>query len=395
MVARCASRSRRPTRRLSVAPDRPGVAARRLAVDAFVRIDRQRAYANLLVPKLLERSDLARRDRAFVTELVYGTTRMQRACDFLVDRFTVREPDREARAWLRLGAYQLAFTDVPSHAAVSATVEAAPRKMQGFINAVLRRVADAPVEWPSDAVRMSYPDWIFDRFVEDLGSRDAHDALEVMNERPQVTRRVDGYVQDLASQWVADLTEAEPGMRIFDAAAAPGGKATAIAEAGAFVAAGDRRPSRVSLLDTNRRRLQIENLAPLVADARKPPFRPQSFDRVLLDAPCSGLGALRRRPDARWRVDESDVDRLVIVQCELADGLVDLVRPGGLFIYSVCTLTRAETLTVDEYLETNHPDLIAVAPPRAPWMPLGRGALLLPQAAGTDGMYILKLRAPE
>ena len=293
-----------------------------------MRIDRQRAYANLLVPKLLERSDLARRDRAFVTELVYGTTRMQRACDFLVDRFTVREPDREARAWLRLGAYQLAFTDVPSHAAVSATVEAAPRKMQGFINAVLRRVADAPVEWPSDAVRMSYPDWIFDRLIEDLGSRDGNDALEVMNERPQVTRRVDGYVQDLASQWVADLTDAEAGMRVFDAAAAPGGKATAIAETGAFVAAGDRRPSRVSLLDTNRRRLQIDNLAPLVADARRPPFPPQTFDRVLLDAPCSGLGALRRRPDARWRVDESDVDRLVTVQCELADGLVDVGAPG-------------------------------------------------------------------
>jgi 16S rRNA (cytosine967-C5)-methyltransferase len=151
----------------------------------------------------------------------------------------------------------------------------------------------------------------------------------------------------------------------------------------------------VSLLDTNRRRLQIDNLAPLVADARRSPFRPQSFDRVLLDAPCSGLGALRRRPDARWRVDESDVDRLVTVQCELADGLVELVRPGGLFIYSVCTLTRAETLTVDEYIETKHPQLTAVAPPRSPWMRWGRGALLLPQAAGTDGMYILKLQAPE
>jgi 16S rRNA (cytosine967-C5)-methyltransferase len=374
---------------------RPGVAARQLAVDAFLRIDRQRAYANLLVPKLLERSDLSRRDRAFVTELVYGTTRMQRACDFLVDRFTVREPDREARAWLRLGAYQLAFTDVPAHAAVSATVEAAPRKMQGFINAVLRRVSEAPVDWPSDAVRLSYPDWIFDRVIDDLGPRDGHDALEVMNERPEVTRRDDGYVQDLASQWVAELTETQSGMRVFDAAAAPGGKATAMAEAGGFVAAGDRRVSRVSLLDTNRRRLQIDNLAPLVADGRKPPFAPATFDRVLLDAPCSGLGALRRRPDARWRVDESDVDRLVGVQCELVDGLVDVVRPGGLFVYSVCTLTRAETLTIDEYIETAHPQLVALPAPRAPWMPLGRGALLLPQAAGTDGMYILRLRAPE
>ena len=128
-----------------------------------------------------------------------------------------------------------------------------------------------------------------------------------------------------------------------------------MAETGGFVAAGDRRVSRVSLLDTNRRRLQIDNLAPLVADGRQPPFPPGTFDRVLLDAPCSGLGALRRRPDARWRVDESDIDRLVGVQCELVDGLVDVVRPGGMFVYSVCTLTRAETLMVDEYIETDAP----------------------------------------
>ncbi len=158
-------------------------------------------------------------------------------------------------------------------------------------------------------------------------------------------------------------------MRVFDAAAAPGGKATAIAEAGAFVVAGDRRPSRVSLLDTTDADLELDDLAPLVADARDHRSASATFDRVLLDAPCSGLGALRRRPDARWRVDESDVERLVSLQCELADGLVDLVRPGGLFIYSVCTLTRAETLGVDEYIETNHPELDRGRAPRAPWMP--------------------------
>jgi 16S rRNA (cytosine967-C5)-methyltransferase len=378
-----------------MAAESAGVATRRLAVDALVRIDRQRAYANLLLPKLLERSGLPQRDRAFVTELVYGVTRMQRACDFLVDRFTVREPDRQARAWLRLGAYQLVFTDVPAHAAVGATVEAAPRKMQGFINAILRRVADGPVEWPNDAVRLSYPDWIFERLVDDLGWRDALDALEAMNERPQVTRRTDGYVQDRASQWVAELTDVAAGQRVLDATAAPGGKATAMAAAGAFVVAGDRRPTRVALLDRNRRRLQLDNVAPVVADGRRPPFGPGAFDGVLLDAPCSGLGALRRRPDARWRVDESDVDRLSGVQCALVDGLVDLVRPGGLFVYSVCTLTRAETLGVDDYLETHHPHLVVAPAPRTPWMPHGRGALLLPQAAGTDGMYILRLRAPE
>jgi 16S rRNA (cytosine967-C5)-methyltransferase len=375
--------------------DRPGVAARRTAVDAFVRIDRQRAYANLLLPRLLDRSELTRRDRAFVTELVYGATRMQRACDFLVDRFTVREPDREARAWLRLGAYQLAFTDVPSHAAVSATVEAAPRKMQGFLNAVLRRVAEAPVEWPSDAVRLSYPDWILDRLAQDLGLGRALAALEAMNQRPNVTRRADGYIQDAASQWVADLVEPQKGSLVLDAAAAPGGKATAMVEAGAVVVAGDRRASRIRLVTDNRQKLDLDDLFPLVADGRCPPFASQTFDRVLLDAPCSGLGALRRRPDARWRVDEADVERLAELQRDLFDGLVPLVCPGGLLVYSVCTLTTDETVGIDRHLEAKHPELEPLPVPREPWEPLGRGALLLPQAADTDGMYILRLRVPE
>jgi 16S rRNA (cytosine967-C5)-methyltransferase len=371
---------------------RPGVAARRVAADALVRIDQQRAYANLLVPTLLERSDLSRRDRAFVTELVYGAMRMRRACDFLVDRFTVREPDREARAWLRLGAYQLHFTDVPAHAAVSATVEAAPRKMQGFVNAILRRVSEAPVDWPSEAVRLSYPDWIFHQLVDDLGQRDGLDAMTTMNERPTVTRRDDGYVQDLGSQWVADLVEAGPGERVLDVAAAPGGKSTAMAEKGAFVVAGDRRSSRVQLLDRNRRQLRLDRVAPLAADGRRPPFAPASFDRVLLDAPCSGLGALRRRPDARWRIDVADIERLTELQRELIDAAVPLLRAGGLLVYSVCTLTRAETIAIDEYVERTHPGLVAVDPPGPPWTPLGRGALLLPQTAGTDGMFVVRLR---
>jgi 16S rRNA (cytosine967-C5)-methyltransferase len=296
---------------------------------------------------------------------------------------------------LRLGAYQLAFTDVPAHAAVSATVEAAPRKIQGYLNAVLRRVAEAPTDWPSEGVRLSYPDWIIDRLAEDLGIDVATASLEAMNERPQVTRRADGYIQDLASQWVADLVEPAAGHLVFDAAAAPGGKATAMAEVGAVVVAGDRRPQRVGLLTENRTKLGLDNVLPLLADGVAPPFRPRTFDRVLLDAPCSGLGALRRRPDARWRVDASDVEHLGDVQRRLVDGLVGLVKPGGMFVYSVCTMTRAETVAIDEHLDRNHPWLAVLAPPGEPWEPTGRGAMLLPQAADTDGMYILRVRVPE
>lgn len=377
----------------------PGVDARRLAVDALVRIDEGGAYANLTLPPMLERSSLSDRDRAFVTELVYGTTRMRRACDWLVDRF-LPDPSRidpTARAWLRLGAFQLAFLDTPPHAAVGATVEAAPKKLKGLCNAVLRKVSSSlPVEWPSDGVRVSQPEWIVQLLTADLGAADAHAALEEMNRPASVTMRDDGYVQDLGSQWVAESVDAGPGELVLDMCAAPGGKATYLAGRGAAVVAADSRPSRVGLVARNAAALDLDahQLAPVAADGTRPPFRAGSFDKVLLDAPCSGLGALRRRPDARWRIEAGDVDQLADLQRRLLGSALDLVRPGGEVVYSVCTVTAAESLDVDRWVEAERPDVVALDPPGEPWRPLGRGALLLPQAAGTDGMYLLRLRVP-
>src|SRR5207248_436414 len=116
---------------------------------------------------------------------------------------------------------------------------------------------------------------------------------------------------------------------------------------------------------------------------------------VLVDAPCSGLGALRRRPDARWRIQEADVERLCHLQCELVDAAVELLTPGGALVYSVCTLTKSESLAVDDHLAARHPRLVPLAPPGEPWQPWGRGALLLPQTNGTDGMTILRLGSPS
>jgi 16S rRNA (cytosine967-C5)-methyltransferase len=365
--------------------------ARKVALDALVRIERDDAYANLALGALLDRSKLDSRDRGFVTELVYGVTRMRRACDFLIDRFALRELDIQTRNLLRLGAYQLHFLQTPPHAAVSATVDASPGRTRGLVNAILRRVADAPVEWPNDATRLSYPDWIVERLVADLGRDDALAALAAMNEAPEVTERPDGYVQDRASQWVAASVEGQAGVRVLDVCAAPGGKATGIAAAGATVVAADISSTRAGLVAANAQRLGVD-LPVIVADGRKPPFARASFDRVLVDAPCSGLGVLRRRPDARWRIDAAAVDRLAVLQRELLDAAISLVRPGGILIYSVCTLTNRETIAIDASLAAEHPELAALAPPGAPWRPHGRGALLLPQAAGSDGMAVLRLR---
>lgn len=368
-----------------------GSDARGLALDVLRRID-EGARANSALSDALDGSILDSRDRAFATELVYGTTRMARACDFLVERFVLRPLDPLTRATLRLGAYQLHFLHTPAHAAVSATVQIAPRRSRGLVNAVLRRVAGAPVSWPDTATRLSYPDWILERLVEDLGEADGLAALEAMNVAPTTTERPDGYTQDQASQWVAAAVGASAGERIADLCAAPGGKATAMAATGALVLASDIDPGRAALLATAARRTGADSVGIVVADGRRPPWPRASFDRVLVDAPCTGLGVLHRRPDARWRRLGSDATRLATLQRELLGSAFGLLRPGAALVYSVCTVTAEETLGVDAWLQNALPELVPSDPPGPPWRPHGRGALLLPQVAGTDGMFLLRLR---
>ncbi len=378
-----------------MSPSRP--TSRRVAIDALVRIDQGGAYANLVLAGMLDQARLSSEDRRFTTELVYGTTRMRRACDAAIEPYILGALDPPTRAALRLGAYQLLFLRTPPHAAVSATVDAVGRKTSGLVNAVLRRLAARPPTWPDVATRLSYPDWIFDRLCLDLGPEVAVAALEVMNQPPPVTERGDGYIQDLASQWVAAALEATDRERVLDVCAAPGGKATALAAGRATsssaVVAADLRGSRALLLRRNVERLR-SNVAVLRADGAQLPFRDGSFDRVLVDAPCSGLGALRRRPDARWRIEPDAIERLATLQRRLVDEAVRVLAPGAMLVYSVCTLSVLESTGVDDHLASVHPELVPAAPMEGPWIASGRGWLLLPQAAGTDGMYVLRLRRP-
>ncbi len=287
-----------------------GVAARRIAIEALERIEKDGAFANLLLPKLLAESDLDERDRGFVTELVYGATRMKRAVDYLADRFVDRDDvDSRVRAALRVGAYQLQFMRVPAHAAVDATVAATPKRGRGFVNAVLRKVAKSSEDtssnsaspnstspnstvWPTEGIRLSYPDWILDLLAEDLGERSTG-VLEAMNRAATTHVRDDGYRQDLASQAVASLVEAR-GL-VIDLCAAPGGKATFIARTrgtdGAVVIGADLHQHRAGLVRTAADDTNTEVHA-VAADATNPPFRSSVADSVLIDAPCSGLGSL-------------------------------------------------------------------------------------------------------
>lgn len=416
------------------------------------------AFSHVLVPSMLRRSSLSPADRGQVTALVYGALRGRGRCDFLLAQVLDRPLDAlevPVRAGLRLGVQQL-ITGVPAHAAVGETVEAIGRvrpKARGFANGVLRSVARLGPPWPwpegdddaSIAVRTSHPAWIVRRFREDLGPDAARAILEADDETPALTLRVnrgratpdavraeleaagvqvevgrlgpDALVvrgtgdprslpavregratpQDEGSQAIVAAVDARPDETILDIAAAPGGKATGLAEVmggTGLVAAGDRYAGRTRLVRDAARRLGLGDVVAFVADGRALPFAPQSFDRVLLDAPCSGLGVLRRRAETRWRLSPDDPEHLAALQRDLIVEAASMVRPGGTIVYSVCTLTTPETIGVDDHAAATLPDFAPLAIPGRPWIPHGRGALLRPDAAGTDGMFLLRLQAP-
>ena len=370
---------------------------RRLAIAAIVRIDDEGAYANVVLPKMLGDTTMEARDKGFATELVYGSTRMKRRLDHLVDRFLLEPPPPSARAALRIGAHQLLHLDTPPHAAVSATVAAAPKRFRGLVNAVLRKVAAAVKEgvaFPSVGTDLSYPDWIVTRFTDDLGEDQARAALETMNVAAGVHVRDDGYVQDPSSQAVAATVPASPGCLVLDACAAPGGKATAIAQTGARVIAADQRHSRAGLITSNKARLAIDDLHVVQADGTAPPYADGSFDAVLVDAPCSGLGALRRRADARWRIQPGDIDELAALQQRILLASAPLVKPGGTLVYRVCTLTRAESTDVVAATAGALAELgfRSDLPTGSGWEPYGDDTLVLVPQADADGMALARWR---
>ena len=420
--------------------------ARSVAIDALVRVE-DGAFAHVLLPAKLRASGLDSRDRAFVTHLVYGAVRMQRRLDGLLaprchQPFARLEP--RVRAALRIGAFQL-LDGVAPHAAVAATVEAAPPRARGLVNAVLRSVAAAGPDYPEPASpgeRYSYPDWIVDELGRSLPADEVAEVLAAGNQPASVTLRPNRRVttpaalraeleaggvrveagrlvadallvsgtgdpatlpavaegratpQDQGSQAVVAVLDPQPGERILDVAAAPGGNATAAAEraVGGSVVAADVHAGRLGLVARAADRLGLTEVACVAADGRRLPVRPGRFDRVLVDAPCSGLGVLRRRAEARWRIQADAVAPLAALQKDLLAAAAGAVAPGGLLVYSVCTLTRAETTGVAAWAFAHLDGFAPVPPPGDPWRPLGPGAVLWPHVAGTDGMFVLLLR---
>jgi len=299
------------------------------------------AYASDLL--LRQSAGLPARDAALAEAIVFGCLRFQAQLDFLIARFAGRpQPklDPEVRIALRMGIYQLRYLErIPSHAAVTESVELVKRARKasaaGFVNAVLRKVNRDPVEWPDPATELSLPAWMLERWILQYGSdaagKIACAALELPDSpiNPATGRR-----QDQGSQSIVPLLEIEPGMTVLDVCAAPGNKTAQIIAAGGRVVACDRSLARLREVPDAAMRVVADASAPL-------PFRTK-FDRILVDAPCSGTGTLGRNPEIKWRMQPSDIARFPPLQTNILRSALACLKPGGRLVYSTCSLEREE-----------------------------------------------------
>lgn len=442
-------------------------APRQVALDVLAAVRSEGTYANLMLPKELRSRNLTGRDAAFATELTYGTLRAEGLLDAVLAKASTRPLDQidpEVLDVLRLGAYQLLRTRVGAHAAVDTSVRAVIGAgkvgAKGFVNAILRTIADKDeAAWVADvapdaardpvghlALKHGHPRWIADAFAQALASRagELGDALAADDARPIVHLvakpgemsaeelalitggeegpwspycvRLDSgapgdlgpvkerlaAVQDEGSQLIARAVTMAPligedGGRWLDLCAGPGGKAAflgGIAKIdGATVDAVEPVQKRAGLVENSVQGLPV---TVHVADGRKPGLD-AGYDRILVDAPCSGLGSLRRRPEARWRKTTDDLPGLTALQGELLESAAALVRPGGVIVYSTCSPHLRETRgAVDRAVRQLGLEELDARPLVEPMGDVGDGpsVQMWPHRHGTDAMFFAVLRKP-
>lgn len=361
----------------------------------------------------------SKRDRALMQALVYGVLRRRSRIDGIISRFSksgLRKIKPEVLNILRLGIFQLLYMDrIPDSAAVNTAVEmaksvSAPWTVR-FVNAMLRRTAAGPIP-PADgpAEENSIPEWLFSRWNARFGKKTALDICHAVNDIPPITIRTntlrtsrdsllstfsdhaseilptvfspegisfhgprtsvfempgydEGYfqVQDEAAQLIGHILSPQPEETVLDACAGLGGKTAHIAQLmnnNGMLVAMDRDRRKLTRLENEMTRLNISIVKTCCHDLSSPPerFSTESFDRILLDAPCSGLGVLRRNPDAKWRVSESDVVRLQGIQLSLLETLASFLKPSGFLVYVVCSTEPEENESVIEKFIEAHPD---------------------------------------
>jgi len=438
--------------------------AREIALRVLLAEEQEGAYVNLALHRAFSRHRPPERDRAFVTELVYGTVRRRNTLDWALAPF-LRRPaaslDPVVRNVLRLGAYQLLYLErVPAAAACNESAGMTRRlgfsSAVGLVNAVLRKLAGAglpafpnPQEEPVRYLSLchSHPEWLVAGWLDRFGFEETQALLKADNLPAPFTVRANTLKtarEELAGRLAAAGIEASParwapeglhlakagtaespffqeglyfiqdegamlaaracapsqGAHVLDLCGAPGGKTTHLAAlmgGAGRVTAVDIHPHRLKLLAENCRRLGVANVTPRCADARWLPEYHLAADFVLLDAPCSGLGVLRRRPDLRWRKTPDSMTGVEELQAALLDSAALCLKPGGILVYSTCTIRREENENQVAAFLARHGDFerdgLAPHLPRGLVSPPGDDRLqLLPHRHGTDGFFLARLR---
>lgn len=440
--------------------------AREAALKILYEINEKGAYSNIALNKHFSFHDLSGRDRAFITELVYGVVRWKLTLDRTIAACSDIKMEKLSpwiRNILRLGTYQLLYLDkVPPSAAVNESVTLARRyghgASAGYVNAVLRNIAggggkDIVPDRAADpagylSVRYSYPKWIAVKFTELFGEEFAEGLLEAGNGVPELTVRAntlrtsakgliealgkDGVealpgkyaeeaviiksqvsvaeleafrnglfqVQDEASMLPALALAPQPGEKVLDACSAPGGKATHMAQLmqnRGLITAMDIHDHKLRLVEEAAARLGINIIRTELHDAAVPvPGHEGTYDRVLLDAPCSGLGIIRRKPDIKWAKESRDIGSITALQRRLMDSVSKAVRPGGVLVYSTCTLLPEENeCIVRDFLDGNdefyEDDIAPFLPPGLAKHANGGMLQVFPNRDGIDGFFIARL----
>ena len=432
-------------------------AARLLAFDLLTEVNRNEGYSNLLLPQALNASKLDDRDRSLVTELLYGTIRMQGKHDWVLSQISDRpwsEVDPGIVDICRLGVHQIHEMRIPDHAAVAATVEVARKRIgeskASFVNALLRSVTRksigdwfSPLEGITDsvermAIKYSHPEWIVSAYYDLLKNWDeVESALKINNEAATPTlvswpgfstqqdlieiggeptdfspyganwkgnpgaldlikaRKIG--VQDEGSQLVAEVfAKAASGSSWLDLCAGPGGKAALLSS----IARQRNIKFTANEVSAARAELVIQVVhgdRVLVLDGRTIGSLPEKFDAILIDAPCTGLGALRRRPEVRWRRTLQDLRALTQLQRELVDSAIEALKPGGVLGYATCSPHLAETSIQTADIKKNHSEILQVSvdeylPPSLHNATRDGAMSLWTHKHGTDAMYLALFR---
>jgi 16S rRNA (cytosine967-C5)-methyltransferase len=410
------------------------LSARQIALTALRLWRKEKYFADFIISGLLTKTELNTSDRAFALELFYGVLRNLTLLDFWIGCLRGSGIDRDLRDILRFGLYQLLCLRTPEHAAVHETVELAAKKQRNIVNAILRTATRQRSELLARAaaqplfVRTSHPQFLVERWQQHFGDEHTEELCKWNNLPAPVYARINllkidrtkflhtypesrplrdhsmfvqfnslpssalkrghCYIQDTSTAVACELLDPKPGERILDATAAPGGKTGYIAqlmENLGIIVASDRDPQRIDTLKENMARLGVGIAQILQHDwttKRVPPEITSAapFDRILIDAPCSNTGVMRRRVDVKWRLKRIDFDRMQQLQIEIVRLLVRLLKPNGLLVYSTCSLEPEENEEVVRRVVESSPDLRLAEEQRS-----------LPFQERFDGAYAAKL----